>query len=63
MHPSNTTDPGTPDPTPIQIQARQNPLRKVFSRENLLALLIALLLIAIYIATAADAPLWVYQGF
>jgi len=35
----------------------------IFSRENLLALVIALLLIAIYITTAADAPRWVYQGF
>jgi|GEM_PF-1372173 hypothetical protein len=35
----------------------------IFSRENLLALIIALLLIAIYLTTAADAPLWVYQGF
>jgi len=38
-------------------------IRAVFSRENLLALAIALALIAIYIATAADSPLWVYQGF
>lgn len=37
--------------------------RSIFNRENLLALAIALLLIAIYIATAADSPLWVYQGF
>jgi preprotein translocase subunit SecF len=35
----------------------------IFSRENLLALVIALLLIAIFITTAADAPRWVYQGF
>ena len=36
---------------------------KLFSRENLLALIIALILITIYIATAADAPIWLYQGF
>lgn len=38
-------------------------LADIFSRENLLALIIALILIAIYIATAADAPTWLYQGF
>jgi hypothetical protein len=36
---------------------------KIISRENILALIIALILIAIYIATAADAPIWLYQGF
>lgn len=35
----------------------------IFSRENILALVIALILIAIYITTAADAPIWLYQGF
>lgn len=38
-------------------------LVRVFSRENFLALMIALILIAIYISTAADAPAWLYQGF
>jgi hypothetical protein len=38
-------------------------VHKIFSRENILALAIALILIAIYIATAADAPIWLYQGF
>lgn len=38
-------------------------LKKLFSRENILALILALVVIAIYIATAADSPLWVYQGF
>ncbi len=38
-------------------------LRKIFSLENLLAVLLALVLIAIYITTAENAPLWVYQGF
>jgi hypothetical protein len=36
---------------------------KIFSRENLLALIIALILIAVYITTAGDAPIWLYQGF
>ncbi len=38
-------------------------LAAIFSKENLLALLIALILIAIYITTATDAPVWLYQGF
>lgn len=38
-------------------------LASIFSWENILALLIALILIAIYITTAADAPIWLYQGF
>ena len=40
-----------------------NFLSRLFSWENLLALIIALILIAIYITTAADAPIWLYQGF
>lgn len=38
-------------------------LSTIFSRENVLALIIALILIAIYITTAADTPIWLYQGF
>ena len=38
-------------------------LSTLFSLENFLALIIALILISIYIATAADAPIWLYQGF
>lgn len=37
--------------------------RSVFNRENLLALLICLILIALVIFTADSAPLWIYQGF
>lgn len=40
-----------------------NFLGRVFSRENLLAVIIALILITIFITTAADAPTWLYQGF
>ncbi len=36
---------------------------KIFSRENLLAILLCLFLIAIIIVTADKAPLWIYQGF
>jgi hypothetical protein len=38
-------------------------LRRIFSRENLYALLLCLLLIALIILTADKAPLWIYQGF
>lgn len=38
-------------------------LRRLFSRENLLALLLCLILIALVIFTADTAPLWIYQGF
>ena len=36
---------------------------KVFSRENLVALLICLIAIAVIIVTADQAPQWIYQGF
>jgi hypothetical protein len=38
-------------------------LRKLLNRENLYALLLCLILIAIIIFTADQAPLWIYQGF
>ncbi len=38
-------------------------LRKITSRENLYALLLCLIVIAIIILTADQAPLWIYQGF
>jgi hypothetical protein len=37
--------------------------RRLASRENLCALLLCLLLIAILIVTADQAPQWIYQGF
>lgn len=37
--------------------------RAVFNRENLLALMLALILIALVIATADTSPTWIYQGF
>lgn len=40
-----------------------NLLRKLFSRENLLALLLCLILIALTIFTADTSPTWIYQGF
>jgi hypothetical protein len=38
-------------------------LRRLFSRENLYALLLCLILIAIVVLTADQAPQWIYQGF
>lgn len=35
----------------------------IFTRENLLALLLALVLIALVIFTADTSPTWIYQGF
>jgi len=36
---------------------------RLFSRENLWALLFCLILIALVILTASSAPIWIYQGF
>jgi hypothetical protein len=38
-------------------------IRKLFNRENLYALILCLILIAIIILTTDKAPLWIYQGF
>jgi hypothetical protein len=38
-------------------------VRKLITRENLYALLLCLILIAIIIMTADQAPQWIYQGF
>ncbi len=37
--------------------------RKLLTRENLFALLLCLILIAIVVMTADQAPQWIYQGF
>jgi hypothetical protein len=43
------------------------PMKKLsqilFTRENLLALLLCLILIALVIFTADTSPTWIYQGF
>ena len=51
----NTNEPPT-DPHPTL-------LRRILSRENLIALVLCLLLIALVIVTADSAPQWIYQGF
>jgi hypothetical protein len=38
-------------------------LRRLFTRENLWALLLCLIVIAVIILTAGSQPLWIYQGF
>jgi len=38
-------------------------LKKLLSRENLLAVLLCLILISILIVTADQSPQWIYQGF
>jgi hypothetical protein len=37
--------------------------RRLFSRENVWALVLVLVVIAVIILTADSAPLWIYQGF
>jgi hypothetical protein len=38
-------------------------LRRIFNRENLYALAVCLILIAIVVMTADQSPQWIYQGF
>lgn len=44
-------------------EAPMNALRNLFCLENLYALLLCLLLIALIILTADQSPQWIYQGF
>jgi hypothetical protein len=36
---------------------------KVFTRENLWALILCIILLILVIATADSSPMWIYQGF
>jgi hypothetical protein len=38
-------------------------IRRVFSKENLLALAVCAILILVVIVTSDSAPRWIYQGF
>lgn len=38
-------------------------LRRLFSRENVWAVLLCLILIAVIVMTASTSPQWIYQGF
>jgi hypothetical protein len=44
-------------------QMRPHLLRRVFSRENALALALCLMLLALVVLTADASPRWIYQGF
>ena len=39
------------------------PSRRLWSRENLYAVLICLLLLALLLLSTDSAPQWIYQGF
>lgn len=41
----------------------KNLFNSIFSRENLLALLLALIMVALVVFTADVTPQWIYQGF
>jgi len=36
---------------------------KLFSRENLWAVLLALIVVILVVLTVSSAPIWIYQGF
>ncbi len=38
-------------------------LRRIFSRENVFALLLCAILVLLIIVTADSSPQWIYQGF
>ena len=38
-------------------------MNKLFSKENLIALILALMVIALIIAVTDSSPQWIYQGF
>jgi hypothetical protein len=38
-------------------------MRRIFSRENLFALALCLIVVLLVIVTADSAPQWIYQGF
>jgi hypothetical protein len=38
-------------------------MRKYISQENIFALIVCLILIALLIMTSDQAPQWIYQGF
>ncbi len=38
-------------------------LKRIFSRENVFALLLCLIILGVIIVTADASPQWIYQGF
>ena len=56
------------DPTPEPLlsgsgEQRPTIIQRIFSRENLIALGLCLLIILLIIVTTDSAPQWIYQGF
>jgi len=49
--------------SPISPVEKPSLVRRIFSRENLLALAICAILILVVIVTSDSAPRWIYQGF
>lgn len=44
-------------------EPRPTVMQRIFSRENLIALGLCLLIILLIIVTTDSAPQWIYQGF
>jgi len=38
-------------------------MKRYLTRENVLALVLCIIILALIIFTASSAPLWIYQGF
>jgi hypothetical protein len=59
VNPDNASSPG--------LNPAGSPMKKIaellFTRENLFALLLCLILMALVIFTADTSPTWIYQGF
>jgi len=45
------------------MNALRSLLLRMFTRENLIALAVCLMLIALVVLTADSSPQWIYQGF
>jgi hypothetical protein len=41
----------------------RNALKKIFTPENIWALVLFLIIVALIILTTDDSPNWIYQGF
>jgi hypothetical protein len=47
----------------LRIKLGPNVIKRLFTRENLTALLLALLILIIIILSTDTDPQWIYQGF
>lgn len=47
----------------ICFEVSKKMLRKIFSRENLIALVLSILILLVIILSADTEPQWIYQGF